>query len=209
MRKERDIKPTSIQRNKDLADKVHSADHAQRVGSLFEEHNAALISFLSARLPSEEEAKEIAQEAYVKLLGLDEPAAINHFRAYLFRVAANLAADRLKQQHRRAELRNLALVGAPRSSPSPEKTLHAAQKLAVIQEAIHELPAKCRTAFLLRKVHQFTTQETGEKMGLTGRMVRLHVARALAHCSERLQSAMKEKDTTNAQVSRTSHDQEM
>ena len=208
MHKGGDIQPTSNQDKKDIADEVHFADHKERVGSLFEEHNAALISFLSARLPSEEEAKEIAQEAYVKLLGLDEPAAINHFRAYLFRVAANLAADRLKQRHRRAELRNMAFVGAARTSPSPEKTLHAAQKLAIIQEAIQELPAKCRTAFLLRKVHQFSTRETGERMGLTGRMVRLYVARAMAHCTERLQSAMWAKDTNDAQVSRTSHDQE-
>lgn len=208
MHKGGDIQPTNNQDKKDIADEVHFADHKERVGSLFEEHNAALISFLSARLPSEEEAKEIAQEAYVKLLGLDEPAAINHFRAYLFRVAANLAADRLKQRHRRAELRNMAFVGAARTSPSPEKTLHAAQKLAIIQEAIQDLPAKCRTAFLLRKVHQFSTRETGERMGLTGRMVRLYVARAMAHCTERLQSAMQGRDTNDAQVSRTSHDQE-
>ena len=152
MHKGGDIQPTNNQDKKDIADEVHFADHKERVGSLFEEHNAALISFLSARLPSEEEAKEIAQEAYVKLLGLDEPAAINHFRAYLFRVAANLAADRLKQRHRRAELRNMAFVGAARTSPSPEKTLHAAQKLAIIQEAIQELPAKCRTAQAYPKV---------------------------------------------------------
>ena len=80
-----------------------------------------------------------------------------------------------------------------RTSPSPERTLHSAQKLAVIQEAIQELPAKCRTAFLLRKVHQYSTKETGERMGLTGRMVRLYVARALAHCTDRLQLAMREQ----------------
>ena len=196
---EGDIDPSGIRRKNDLADEFSIADHKKKIGSLFEEHNAALIRFLSARLPSEEEAKEIAQEAYVKLLGLDEPAAINHFRAYLFRVAANLAANRLKQQHRRAELRNMALVGAPKSSPSPERTLHARQVLAVFEEAVQELPAKCRTAFLLRKVHQLSTRETGERMGLTGRMVRLYVARGLAHCTERLQAAMRNKDAIDEQ----------
>ena len=208
MHEEGDIDPTGIQRRNDLADELRIADHKKKIGSLFEEHNAALIRFLSARLPSEEEAKEIAQEAYVKLLGLDEPAAINHFRAYLFRVAANLAANRLTQQHRRAELRKKALVGAASTGPSPERTLYAAQKLAVIQEAIEELPAKCRTAFLLRKVHQLSTTETGERMGLTGRMVRLYVARGLAHCTERLQAVMRDTDATDEQYSRTGHDQE-
>lgn len=208
MRKKGKIMPSGSRRPEDSADEVSSPAHQQKVGALFEEHNAALIRFLSARLPSEEEAREIAQEAYVKLLGLDEPDAINHFRAYLFRVARNLAADRLQQRHRRRELRNLALVGAARTSPSPERALYAAQKLAVIQEAVLELPAKCRTAFLLRRIHQFSTVEIAERMGLTGRMVNLYVARALAHCAERLESAKKDTNSIETRVSRTRHDQE-
>ncbi|MCY3940506.1 MAG: RNA polymerase sigma factor [Gammaproteobacteria bacterium] len=164
-------------------------DPRARVVSLFEEHNAALVRFLAARLHSDEEAREIAQEAYVRLLGLNEPDAVNHFRAYLFRVAANLANDRLKQRKRRASLRKTALAGVEESSPSPEKAVLAAQELAIVREALAELPSKCRTAFLLYKVHQLSITETAARMELSVRMVRLHVARALAHCAERLESA--------------------
>ncbi|MYH32366.1 MAG: RNA polymerase sigma factor [Gammaproteobacteria bacterium] len=164
-------------------------DPRERVVSLFEEHNAALVRFLAARLHSDEEAREIAQEAYVRLLGLNEPDAVNHFRAYLFRVAANLANDRLKQRKRRASLRKTAFVGAEESSPSPEKAVLAAQELAIVREALAELPPRCRTAFLLYKVHQLSIAETASRMELSVRMVRLYVARALAHCAERLESA--------------------
>ena len=165
-------------------------DPRARVVSLFEEHNAALVRFLAARLHSDEEAREIAQEAYVRLLGLDEPDAVNHFRAYLFRVAANLANDRLKQRKRRASLRKAAFAGAEESSPSPEKALLAAQELAMVREALKELPSRCRTAFLLYKVHQLSIAETATRMELSVRMVRLYVARALAHCADRLESAV-------------------
>ena len=37
---------------------------------LFEEHNRTLIGFLRARLRSEAEARDVAQEAYVRLLQL-------------------------------------------------------------------------------------------------------------------------------------------
>lgn len=165
-------------------------DPKERVVSLFEEHNAALVRFLAARLHSDEEAREIAQEAYVRLLGLDEPDAVNHFRAYLFRVAANLANDRLKQRKRRASLREAALADAEEFSPSPEKALLAAQELAIVREALKELPSRCRNAFLLYKVHQLSIAETAARMELSVRMVRLYVARALAHCAERLESAV-------------------
>ena len=180
--------------------------HDQHVTSLYEKHNAALIRFLSSRLHSEQEAREIAQEAYVKLLGLDEPEVVNHYRAYLFRVAGNLAADRLKQRGRRAELRKVAFAGLDKSSPSPENAVQAAQELAAVHEAIQELPPKCRTAFLLNRVHQLPLQQTAQRMELSVSMVRVYVARALAHCAERLEPAVPRMKPIHSQTQRSSHD---
>src|SRR5947209_4337020 len=69
------------------------------VGRLFREHNQTLVRYLRARLGSEQEAKEVAQEAYVKLLQLERVGAISFMRAYLFRIAANLAIDRIRQRN--------------------------------------------------------------------------------------------------------------
>jgi DNA-directed RNA polymerase specialized sigma24 family protein len=84
-------------------DATTSDSHATKVAALFREHNSALVSFLRARLRSEQDAREAAQEAYVKLLQLDCPGAVSFLRSYLFRIAANVATDRLRQrQVRRA-----------------------------------------------------------------------------------------------------------
>jgi RNA polymerase sigma factor (sigma-70 family) len=68
------------------------------VKQLFDEHNRTLISFLYARLRSEAEARDVAQEAYVRLLELDSLNAVSFMRSYLFRVAANIAIDRLRHR---------------------------------------------------------------------------------------------------------------
>ena len=202
----KDVHPEDeIRQSADRTQNTIAADddldrHKRRVVSLYKEHNSALIRFLSVRLHSVEEAEEIAQEAYVKVLGLDEPDAVSHFRGYLFRVAANLAADRLRQRHRRAELRKVAFAGAQSTSPSPERVLDAEQELATIREAISELPAKCRTAFLLHKILQVSLTETARRMDLTERMVRLYVARSLDHCAGRLDSATRHANSPNTQL---------
>ena len=46
---------------------------AAAVSQLFREHNRLLVGYLAVRLRSEQEAKEVAQEAYVRLLQLKEP----------------------------------------------------------------------------------------------------------------------------------------
>ena len=66
----------------------------QVVERLFREHNEALIRFLRARVGSHNEAREVAQEAYVRLLSLDQPGAVSYLRAFLFKTAANIAIDR-------------------------------------------------------------------------------------------------------------------
>src|SRR6185437_6352258 len=58
------------------------------VERLFREHNEALLRFLRARVGSQNEALEVAQEAYVRLLSLDQPGAVSYLRAFLFGTAA-------------------------------------------------------------------------------------------------------------------------
>src|SRR5579859_522154 len=64
---------------------------------LFREHNEALLRFLRGRVGSCNEALEIAQEAYVRLLSLDQPGAVSYLRAFLFKTAANIAIDRRRR----------------------------------------------------------------------------------------------------------------
>jgi len=53
---------------------VPFASSAAAVSYLFREHNRVLVGYLTARLKSEQEAKEVAQEAYVRLLHCKSPA---------------------------------------------------------------------------------------------------------------------------------------
>src|SRR5215813_5572251 len=64
---------------------------------LFIAHNQELLSFLMTRL-NEAEAREVAQEAYARMLRLDQPETLGFLRAYLFKTAANLSIDRLRHR---------------------------------------------------------------------------------------------------------------
>jgi RNA polymerase sigma-70 factor (ECF subfamily) len=66
------------------------------LGRLFQEHNASLVQLLRTRLRSDQEARDVAQEAYVRLLQLDRLGTISYLRTYLFRTALNIATDRMR-----------------------------------------------------------------------------------------------------------------
>ena len=158
-----------------------------RVASLFEAHNKALVRFLTCRLRSAQEAREVAQDAYVRLLQLDASDGIGYLRAYLFRTAANLATDRLRSTARRERVGHLEFgERAEAFEPSPEGSVSAQQELATILTILDELPARCRYAFVMHRFYGHSTAEVAEAMGLSVRMVQMYVERALAFCTERV-----------------------
>lgn len=156
------------------------------IDRLFREHNTALLRFIAAKLGSEQEAREIAQEAYVQLLRLDHPETVSYLRAFLFKTAANLAVDRLRQRGRRG---GISAGGDPQLAVfelSPERQVSSAQELAILRAAVDELPPKCRQAFLLQRVHELSSEEIAARMRIQPRMIRRYVARALEHVRARL-----------------------
>ncbi len=159
------------------------------VAGLFREHNAALLRFAAAKLGSEHEAREVAQEAYVRLLQLDHRQTIGFLRAYLFKTAANLATDRLRARRRLPSHVTVSDEDIFEFALCPERQCAGVEMVAVLDRALAELPQKCRRVLLLYRVEGLTRSEIGRKLGIGDRMVRLYLARALEHLRRRLDEA--------------------
>jgi RNA polymerase sigma factor (sigma-70 family) len=171
-------------------DVSEAPERAELIERLFREHNEALIRFLALRLRSQQEAKEVAQEAYVRLLDLDRPGAVSFLRAFLFKTAANLAIDRIRHERtaRQAAKSGLLMDGLG-SGPTPEQSAASAEEIALLESLLEELPPKCRRAFLMHRIHGLEFAEIAAQMGLGERMVRTYVVRATLYCRAGLDAA--------------------
>lgn len=156
------------------------------VEQLFREHNDALLKFLRVRLHSDADAREAAQEAYIRLLQLDAPDQISFLRAYLFRIAANVATDLL----RRRAVRTRAEIAEPDEIPAnQERAFQARQQLHAIQALLAQLPPNCREAFVRSRCDGWSTSQIAGHLGVSDRMVRLYLVRALEHIEAGLDDA--------------------
>lgn len=166
-------------------------EHAAQVAQLFREHNRALIAFLQCRLNSPSDAQELAQEAYVRMLMLERPEKVDSLRAYLFRIAANLAVDRLRMRKvRNDKVRNDILAEQPLEdlhvAPIPERHVATLEQWRDLRRALRELPAKTSQAFVMHVIEGRDFSVIAQAMKLSERMVRYHVSNALAHCRARV-----------------------
>lgn len=166
------------------ADEPAPATEGSDLGRLFEQHNAALVQFLRARLRSDQEARDVAQEAYVRLLQLDRLGTISYLRTYLFRTALNLATDRIRSAAVRREAHRDPVFDAGVYELSPERVVGAGESLEAVSRAIESLPSKARVAFMLHRFGGLDVDEVAQRMGVTKRMVRNYLVKAVLSCAQ-------------------------
>ena len=159
-------------------------NHSRVISELFRAHNAALVSFLAARLHDAQDARDVAQEAYVRLLQLDTPGALSFLRGYLFKIAENLAIDRIR--HRalrvRAAYTESLLFDDLDERSSAERNLLAQEELSRISTRLMELPMNCRRAFIMHVLLDRPTKEIAAEMDVSDRTIRNYVTRGLLVC---------------------------
>ena len=152
----------------------------------FRENERDLVQFLVARLKSAFVAQDIAQELYLKVSLLDGQEPVRNGRAYLFRMAANLAIDHQRRESRQAELlaEAQAWLGEGRDPATPEQTLIARAELRRLEQALGELPPTTRRIFHLSRFEEKSQREIAAIVGLSPTAVFKHLRNAVDHLAK-------------------------
>lgn len=157
--------------------------------NVFLEFRSKLERLLAGRLQSRHVAEDIAQDLYFKLQHVTEQfPSREDAQRYLVRMAVNAAVDHQRVEGRRNEL----LAGVAELfdgfEASPEDLAVSRDEIAQMEEALRELPPKCRDVLYMSRVEGMTHAEIAGKLGVSKSLVDKYAVRALAHCRARLKS---------------------
>jgi RNA polymerase sigma-19 factor, ECF subfamily len=151
------------------------------------EHRHKLQQNLRARLKNEQDAQDLAQEAYLRLLRAAKKGLIEYPQSYLFRIASNLVYELYtkelppEQKGDESELEHLEDPVLP-----PEQRLEQQRRLDQVETALKELPLKCRGVITLSCRQGMGNKEIAERLGISTDMVKKYKAKGIAHCRKRL-----------------------
>jgi RNA polymerase sigma-70 factor (ECF subfamily) len=157
------------------------------VKTLIGRYHASLLSFLRQRLRTADDADDVAQEVYIRMLQYEGSREINSPSSLLFRVAINIANDVGRSEQVRHAADHCGVDGLEIDSgvATPERQVAAAQDLELLYETIEQLPPRCRQVFLLSRVHCMTYPEIARHCGISVKMVEKHISHALCLCLAR------------------------
>lgn len=153
------------------------------------ERRLDLRRFFLARLHSMTEAEDLVQDLYLKVTTTPSEDEIRNPGAYLYRLAANLMLDRLRQQHRTAARDDawrkthhvLAAAEDIADIPDAEAAVAARQQLQRVITALEALPERTQRVFRLHKFEGLGHAEIASRLGMSRSAVEKHMIDALRH----------------------------
>ncbi|WP_454689285.1 sigma-70 family RNA polymerase sigma factor [Achromobacter aloeverae] len=167
---------------------VNSSDLGP-VPVLYAEHQSWLHAWLHRRVGCREQAADLVQDTFLRVLLREETLRIRQPRAFLARIAHGLMVDAF----RRAALERAYLVELAQLpedvQPGPEECLAAVQALREIDRLLSGLSDKARAAFIWRQVEGLGQREIAERLGVSVPRVHQYLAQATLQCYTALYGA--------------------
>lgn len=144
---------------------------------LVERHGKEIFVFLFRLMQQSVEAEDCLQETYLRgFQAFDALDASANFRAWLYRIANNVAMTRLQRRARQAELLS-DQVASPADPVEQQIETHV--QLEALRSAVSALPAKQRAALVMRKYQELSYAEIGLALEIAPEAARANVYQGL------------------------------
>lgn len=163
---------------------MHNRRTMSPVSTAFLENYDFLKRFLARFFPASQDIEDVAQEAYLRAYVAEQQKVIEQPKAYLFRIAKNLALTKLTKKSEKITdyIEECGASLVIECGPAADIEVEAQESLGLYCDAVAALPEKCRQVFLLRKVHGLAHKEIAERMSLSVSSVEKYLLRGVLEC---------------------------
>ncbi|WP_181040096.1 sigma-70 family RNA polymerase sigma factor [Paremcibacter congregatus] len=159
---------------------------------MYQENHEGFLRFLLHKTHCREDALDVMQEAYQKLINREGLEEMENPRAYLYRTATNIIIDQQRKSKHHQKYVHQVTGGIESGSASeasaiaPDRHVAARQELDSLYRALDELPDKCRRAFLMHREQHLTYGKIASDLEVSVSMVEKYMIQALKHLRRHL-----------------------
>ena len=166
-------------------DKSDSSLRSQ-ITKAFVEQQRPLKSFISRFIRRPQDIDDIAQETFVRAFLAEKKGEIQHPKAYIYRVARNLAFETLtkKSTQLTSYIEDSCDQSLLESGEDVEGLMIVTEKFDRVKAAIAEMPPQCQRVFIMHKVYGFKYREISQQLGISVSTVEKHIMTGLKKCRQ-------------------------
>ena len=152
------------------------------IAELFRRHNRALFNFIAWSCQGKrDEAEDICQKTWVKLMHCASYQPTAAFRTFLYQIARNLLIDVRKSAYAQHASLDGAEMEIPADDLSPEARQHLAENKERVHQALMALPLAQREIVVLRFFSELSLEEIAAAIGIGFETAKSRLRYAFAH----------------------------
>jgi RNA polymerase sigma-70 factor (ECF subfamily) len=173
-----------------------AADQSTIKKELDARFRASLVAYFMRRTGNQQEAEDLTQETFTRLIGSSTFEKADEAKAFVFRVASNLLRDRARTatRLRRYPCIPIDTVAGVDFEPrlveglDPERVLIAKENLAEVLACLDELGERTKNIFVLFRLEGMKQKAIAATYGISVSTVEKHVMAAVLHLTKRFGS---------------------
>ena len=153
--------------------------------AFFDSVYPSLFRYCNRLTGDSDQADDVAQEAFFRLLDRGAEGTEASLRSWLFMVATNLVRDRARTRETRRRI--LSGFPPPENVPGPDRDAARSEDIARVREALNVLSDRDKKMLLLRQ-EGFSYREIADIVEVSPRSVGTILARALRRFAAEIKS---------------------
>ncbi|WP_308756235.1 sigma-70 family RNA polymerase sigma factor [uncultured Bacteroides sp.] len=147
----------------------------QLVTEAYREYKQPVFLYLYKKLGNKEEAEDMVQEAFLRLLDYSRMLRKDTVRCFLFTIAKNLVMDYLRRYYRRQEMLSFLMEEGAGSVSDVESKVIAAELQGLEIMKVQALPPCRKQAYVMSRFEDKTADDIALALNISKRTAERHI----------------------------------
>ena len=147
--------------------------------STMQKHGQELVTLLWRILGNEQDVCDAYQDTFLQLAHFEGGQKPKNVKAYVFRVANNVAISMLRRRIAERNRLPLSVTAGNKTTSSPVKELDSKYLQETLRECIAQLPEHLRNVITLRDLAELSYAQIGRILGISGATARVYRCKAI------------------------------
>jgi len=170
--------------------KQSANNQGQLIANFYQEYHAELVNFATSRLGNREEAEDLVQDAFVKMMTFEGMINEATVKSFAFTIAANKIKDVLRRRIFRHQMEESKKYEMELQHSNVERVAEYHDTLRIVNQSMDKLSPTCAKVYRMSLFDDMTAGDIAEELQVSKRTVESQLFTSRKQMRAMLQEAM-------------------
>ena len=151
--------------------KQSANSQGQLIANFYQEYHLELVNFATSRLGNREEAEDLVQDAFIKMMTFEGMINEATVKSFAFTITANKIKDQLRRRIFRHQMEESKKYEMELQHSNAERTAEYHDTLRIVNQSMDKLSPTCAKVYRMSLFDDMTAGDIAEELQVSKRTV--------------------------------------